>query len=108
MCSMGYNSFSSNDLFEESKDISCKDLPKSFKKYAEDRNLNQTSLVRSLEGTITFLRNHAKGQVSKIKVLRFIEELEDAVSLSRANQYTLISRADDISYAFSNCVRRSN
>ena len=103
MCSAGYNSFSSDNLFGEPEDISCENLPESFKKYDEDRNLNQNALKDSLAGTVKFLKEHAKNKISGAEVLKFTRELEGAVSLSEANQFALTERADNISFAFTQC-----
>ena len=95
-----------DDLFGQQEDIACEDLPEAFKKYDEDRNLNQTAMEKSLSQTIKTLRAISQQELpnSEKNLLELADKMEEAVSLSQANNFIFLDKADNISYFLKDCV----
>ena len=92
------------DIFEEQEDIACEDLPEAFKKYSEDRNLNQAAMERSLSRTIQTLKDISKQKSnSKENLSELINKLEEAVSLSQSNSLIFLIKSDNIFYFLEEC-----
>lgn len=96
------------DLFEEPEEIACEDLPETFKKYNEDRSLNQKAMERSLTNTVQTLKEIAEFETpsSKERLVELVENLEQAVSLSQSNEFIFLNKADNISYFLKDCASK--
>ena len=95
------------DIFEEQEDIACENLPEAFKKYNEDRNLNQAAMERSLSHTIKTLKDISKrNSKSKGNLSELIDKLEEAVILSESNSLTFLNKSDNISYFLKDCISK--
>ena len=92
-------------LFDEPEDIACEDLSEAFKKYDEDRSLNQIAMESSLTQTIQTLREVSNEDAkSKEKLSQLIDNLSEAVRLSQDNTLIFLDKADNISYFLQDCT----
>ena len=101
----------SNNFFENAdseEDIACKDLPAALNSYNQDIQLNQQSLKFALRRLADFLRGISdEDKVVRSKLLKMIEDLEEAEMLSQENEMSLSSRGYDIEYFLEECLKSS-
>ena len=103
----GISNFLKNCVFY-SDDISCKNLPKVFKKYDEDQNLNQTAMERALSEASQTLRDisNQESSIFKKDISKLADRLKEVTALSQTKALMFSNQADDISYFLKDCLKK--
>jgi len=93
------------DIFEEQEDIACEDLPEAFKKYDEDRKLNQMAMESSLAQAIKSLKEISKqgSDNPEESIDQLTSQLEEALNWSQSNTLIFLNKSDNFSYFLTDC-----
>ena len=91
-------------LFDEPEEIACSDLGEAFNEYSADNNLHNASLIASLRSTLELFQQWENEREIPMKELQAnMEALNNMISLSEVNQFSMIEQTDNLAYFLQEC-----
>ena len=94
-------------MFDEPEDIACSDLDEAFSEYSADNNLHNSSLIASLRTTLALLEKwETEQQISLTELQENIEVLNEMVSLSGVNQFSMMEQTDNLAFFLQECLNK--